>query len=377
MKIKVGMSSCGVSAGAGKVYRLLQAAEALKQRNIPVEQTGCLGMCYNEPLVEIADGSQRYVYGPVDEKGVAALVSQHVEQGRPVADLLVFATQGHTRHDSFFAKQKKIVLRRCGVIDPESIDEYLAAEGYKALKQVVSSMTPEDVVNEIKASGLRGRGGGGFPTGLKWGFARGYQSSKKYVICNADEGDPGAFMDRSTLEGDPHSILEGMAICAYAIGADEGYIYIRAEYPMAIRKLRKAIADAEARGLLGAAILGTDFAFHIHIKEGAGAFVCGEETSLIASIEGKRGTPRIRPPFPAESGLWGKPTNINNVETYANISWIILNGAAAFSAMGTSKSKGTKVFAMAGKVKRSGLVEVPMGISINEIVFDILSLIHI
>ncbi len=371
MKIKVGLSSCGVSAGAGVLYEKLSMHPLIKEGKIDLMHTGCIGMCYNEPLVEIIDDQGDYIYGNLDEKKLDKIIQSHLVDNVPVTEFIVHSDRMETSHDSFFKKQVKIVLRRSGVIDPESIDEYIHDKGYQALKKVLGSMSYDDVINEIKESGLRGRGGGGFPTGLKWSFARKNRGDKKYVICNADEGDPGAFMDRSTLEGDPHSILEGMTICAYAIGADEGYIYIRAEYPKAVARLKKAIKDSEERGFLGENILGSNFSFDIHIKEGAGAFVCGEETALIASVEGKRGMPVLRPPFPAEKGLWGKPTNINNVETFANIPWIILNGAKEYSKYGTEKSKGTKVFAMAGKIKRSGLVEVPMGITINEIVYDI------
>lgn len=371
MKIKVGLSSCGVSAGASALYEKLLKLPIIKDKKIEIIQTGCIGMCYNEPLIEIIDESGEYIYGHLDEKKLDAVIESHINNNVPLKEHIVYSGSFSTEHDSFFKKQVKIVLRRSGIIDPESIDEYIDDKGYEALKKVIGMMAKDDVIREIKESGLRGRGGGGFPTGLKWDFASNNKGSKKYVVCNADEGDPGAFMDRSTLEGDPHSILEGMTICAYAIGADEGYIYIRAEYPKAVKRLIKAINDSRNRGFLGKNILGSDFSFDIHIKEGAGAFVCGEETALIASIEGKRGMPVLRPPFPAEKGLWKKPTNINNVETFANIPWIILNGSAEYAKYGTAKSKGTKVFAMAGKIKRSGLVEVPMGITINEIVFDI------
>ena len=272
---------------------------------------------------------------------------------------------------NFYKKQHRLVLENCGAINPEQIEEYIAVGGYEALAKAVTTMSPEDVIEEIKKSGLRGRGGGGFPTGMKWQFAKASVSDKKYVICNADEGDPGAFMDRSVLEGDPHKILEGMAVCGYAIGADEGYIYVRAEYPLAIKRLRIAIEQAEAMGLLGENIFGSGFSFKLHIKEGAGAFVCGEETALMASIEGKRGMPRPRPPFPAVAGLWGKPTNINNVETFGNVAAIITNGADWYAGFGTEKSKGTKVFALTGKINNTGLAEVPMGITMREIIYDI------
>ena len=265
----------------------------------------------------------------------------------------------------------RIVLRNCGIINPTSIDEYILKDGYLALEKVLKNFSREDVIEEIIKSGLRGRGGGGFATGLKWKLAYNEKANKKYLICNADEGDPGAFMDRSVLEGDPHSVLEGMMIAAYAIGSDEGFIYCRAEYPLAIKRLRIAIRQSREKGYLGKNILGSDFSFDISIKEGAGAFVCGEETALMSSIEGKRGVPRLRPPFPTQKGLWGKPTNINNVETFANVPWIILNGWQNYAALGTQKSKGTKVFALAGKIRRTGLVEVPMGITINEIVYNI------
>ncbi len=271
----------------------------------------------------------------------------------------------------FYKKQKRVVLSKCGSMDPENIEEYIALGGYQALGKALTQMTPEQVIEEVKKSGLRGRGGAGFPTGMKWQFAHGAKGTKKYIICNADEGDPGAFMDRSVLEGDPHAVLEGMAIGAYAIGADEGYMYVRAEYPLAIKRLEIAIRQAEERGLLGKNILGSGVDFVLHIKKGAGAFVCGEETALMASIEGRRGMPRPRPPFPANSGLWGKPTNINNVETWANVPQIIDKGADWFRSMGTEKSTGTKVFALTGKINHTGLAEVPMGITMREIIFDI------
>jgi NADH-quinone oxidoreductase subunit F len=302
---------------------------------------------------------------------VDRLIDEHVIQGRPIADWLVWASDGQGSERPFLARQNRIVLRNCGLIDPEKIDQYIAQNGYGALKKVLGDANPDAVINLVIESGLRGRGGAGFLTGMKWRFARLAPGKQKYVIVNADEGDPGAFMDRSVLESDPHAVLEGMTIAGYAIGAPDGYIYVRAEYPKAIERLNIAIAQAEERGFLGDRICGTDYSFHVKLKEGAGAFVCGEETALIASIEGKRGMPRVRPPFPASKGLWDAPTNINNVETFANIPWIILNGAGAFNTLGTKNSKGTKVFAMAGKIKRGGLVEVPMGISIKEIVFEV------
>jgi NADH-quinone oxidoreductase subunit F len=310
------------------------------------------------------------MYGEVTPERARRIISEHVVDGTPVDEWVVQGVKP-TEDDLFFKKQKRIVLRNCGIINPNSIEEYMAAGGYQAIRKILKESTPEQVIETITASGLRGRGGGGFLTGVKWRFCRQSSGDVKYIICNADEGDPGAFMDRSTLEGDPHSVLEGMMICAYAIGAGEGYIYVRAEYPKAVQRLRDAIRQLLEKGFLGTHIFGSDMNFFIRIKEGAGAFVCGEETALIASIEGKRGMPRFRPPFPAQSGLWGKPTNINNVETYANVPWIITNGAEAFSSMGTENSKGSKVFALAGKILRGGLAEVPMGITINEIVYEI------
>lgn len=371
-KVVVGLGSCGIAAGGQKVRSALQ--DTIDRAHAPVEltETGCVGMCYREPLVDVIDPQgSLFTYGNVTPERVPRIVEEHFLGQEPVVEWLVRAQTMALPDDSFFAKQKRIVLRNCGLMNPESIDEYLARDGYRALTKAIKTMAAEEVIKTVINSGLRGRGGAGFPTGMKWQFAHSARGEKKYVICNGDEGDPGAFMDRSVLEGDPHSILEGMLICGYAIGADEGYLYVRAEYPLAVARLKKAIVDATALGYLGKNILGTDFSFQLHVKEGAGAFVCGEETALMASIEGKRGMPRLRPPFPATSGLWGKPTNINNVESYANIPWILLNGGAAFAAMGTEKSKGTKVFALAGKITRGGLVEVPMGITIREVIFEV------
>jgi len=367
--VKVGLASCGIAAGGQKVYDALKASlndHGLK--NVELRRTGCMGLCYSEALVEVFPPQGRRVfYRNVTPEQVQRIVEEHIIGGEPVAEWVIPADE----IDNLLSKQKRIVLRNCGIIDPESIDDYLAAGGYKALEKVLHSMSPQEVIDEVTRSGLRGRGGAGFPTGVKWGFARKSPGSQKYVICNADEGDPGAFMDRSVLESDPHNVIEGMLIAGYAIGASEGYIYVRAEYPLAIHRLEIALAQAGERGFIGEGILGSDFDFNISIRQGAGAFVCGEETALMMSIEGRRGMPNFRPPFPAQSGLWGKPTNINNVETLANVSWIILNGADAFNAHGTEKSKGTKVFALAGKIARGGLIEVPMGISLKEIVFDI------
>ena len=366
--VMVGLATCGISAGGEKVFEAFQA-ELQNGVDFELRETGCVGMCYREVLVSISNGDGvNHLYGEVTPDRVKRIVAEHIQGGKPVDEWLV---SGADREVGFFDQQVRIVLRNCGVIDPGSMEEYLRSGGYKALAKVLKEMMPEQVIKEVQISGLRGRGGGGFPTGKKWELTRASQSDKKYIICNADEGDPGAFMDRSVLEGDPHSVLEGMMIAGYAIGADEAYIYCRAEYPKAVARLRLAISQAKKSGFLGENILDSGFSFNIKVKEGAGAFVCGEETALIASIEGRRGMPRFRPPFPAQKGLWGKPTSINNVETFANVPWIMLNGGAAYAAYGTEDSKGTKVFAMAGKVKRTGLVEVPMGISINDIIFKI------
>jgi NADH-quinone oxidoreductase subunit F len=372
-KVLVGLGTCGISAGGEKVYRALQ--EELKEHPgaFELKETGCIGMCYREPLVEIQDENGSHLYAEVSPERVGRLVEEDIVGGATIDEWLA---TGEDRELGFFENQVRIVLRNSGIIDPGSIEEYIDRDGYVAVTKALKEMTPEQVIDEVLASGLRGRGGGGFPTGKKWQFTRGAEGTKKYIICNADEGDPGAFMDRSILESDPHSVLEGMMIAGYAIGADEAYIYCRAEYPKAIARLRQAISQSMKRGLLGENILGTGFNFKIKIKEGAGAFVCGEETALIASIEGRRGMPRFRPPFPAVSGLWAKPTNINNVETFANVPWIISNGGAAFAAYGTENSKGTKVFAMAGKVRRTGLIEVPMGLTIRSIIFDVCGGIH-
>lgn len=372
MRILVGLGTCGIAAGAEHTYRALATKLPGEAGQLTLEKTGCVGMCYREPLVEVRDDNGgRYTYGALTADKVDRLIDEHVIGGKPIADWLVSASDGQGSEMPFLARQNRIVLRNCGVIDPEQIDQYIAQRGYEALRKVLDEKNPEAVINLVIESGLRGRGGAGFLTGMKWRFARLAPGKQKYIIVNADEGDPGAFMDRSVLESDPHSVLEGMAIAGHAIGAPDGYIYVRAEYPKAIERLNIAIAQATEKGFLGDNIMGSDFSFHVKLKEGAGAFVCGEETALIASIEGKRGMPRVRPPFPASKGLWDAPTNINNVETFANVPWIILNGASAFNTLGTQNSKGTKVFAMAGKIKRGGLVEVPMGISIKEIVFDV------
>ena len=373
MKIIIGLGSCGIAAGGLKVKETFK--KLLSEHpdfNVTMTETGCMGMCYKEVMVEIidADGNST-IYGEVTEDKAKKIFDNHVLGGTLVNEYIVRSSTEPNEQDSFFNKQERIVLARCGHINPESLDEALAWNAYQGLEKALKTMTPEEVIDEVLKSGLKGRGGAGFPTGQKWKFAHAPQSEKKYIICNADEGDPGAFMDRSVLEGDPHAVIEGLAIGGYAIGADEAYIYCRAEYPIAIKRLKIAIAQATERGFLGKNIMGTGFNFKIKIKEGAGAFVCGEETALIASIEGQRGMPRMRPPFPANKGLFAKPSNINNVETLANVGWIIRNGADAFAAYGTEKSKGTKVFALAGKIARGGLVEVPIGIPLREIVFDI------
>ena len=364
------------SAGSKEVQLAFSRAIEAKglSDEVMVVETGCHGFCEHGPLVIVyPEGT---FYCQVKAEDVEEIVESHLFKGRIVERLLYHEPLTHESipnysEINFYKKQHRLVLENCGAINPEQIEEYIDVGGYEALAKAVTTMSPEDVIEEIKKSGLRGRGGGGFPTGMKWQFAKASVSDKKYVICNADEGDPGAFMDRSVLEGDPHKILEGMAVCGYAIGADEGYIYVRAEYPLAIKRLRIAIEQAEAMGLLGENIFGSGFSFKLHIKEGAGAFVCGEETALMASIEGKRGMPRPRPPFPAVAGLWGKPTNINNVETFGNVAAIITNGADWYAGFGTEKSKGTKVFALTGKINNTGLAEVPMGITMREIIYDI------
>jgi len=340
---------------------------------IEIVETGCHGCCAGAPVVAIEPAG--IIYHSVSPDSVPEIIEETVKKGKPVDKLGIETSEGekfhHRNEIPFYKQQKKIVLRNCGKIDPTNWEHYLSRDGYAALAKVLSEMKPENVIDEVLKSGLRGRGGAGFPTGKKWQFARNAKGSPKYVICNADEGDPGAFMDRSILEGDPHSVIEGMIIGGYAIGADKGFVYVRAEYPIAVRHAYNALSQARELGLLGDNILGSGFNFDIEVREGAGAFVCGEETALIASIEGKRGMPRPRPPFPAVRGLFGKPTNINNVETWANVPIIIHKGSDWYSAIGTETSKGTKIFALAGKVNNTGLVEVPMGTTIRQIVFDI------
>jgi NADH-quinone oxidoreductase subunit F len=374
-KIIVGMGTCGLSAGAQETYDRLQQLVADNPGKAELGITGCIGMCYVEPLVEIRDGEDRVIYGGVDKKAAVEIFEKHILTEELIDEKIIYSInkngdEGGNELD-FIQPQKRVVLRNCGLIDPESIEEYESTGGYEAVRKALFELTPAGIIDEVKDSGLRGRGGAGFPTGLKWSFCAGYDADQKYVVCNADEGDPGAFMDRSVLEGDPHAVIEGMIICGRSINATFGYIYCRAEYPLAIKRLNKAIDAAREKGYLGKNIMGSDFDFQLKIKQGAGAFVCGEETALFASIEGERGMPRIRPPFPAESGLWQKPTNNNNVETFANIPWIIREGAAAYSAYGTEKSPGTKVFALTGRVLRGGLAEVSMGTTIEDLVFGI------
>lgn len=365
IKIVVGEGSCGIAAGAEKVRQAL-LKENLNGAQLTI--AGCIGMCYLEPVVDIYE----------DGKDVKRLVRVTESDAKKIAeyaqtkDESVIAPLLVSDEDKeFLDKQTRIALRRCGIINPEEIEDFIHADGYTALKKVITSMTPEDVIEVIKTSGLAGRGGAGFPTWFKWNAARQSDGEEKYLICNADEGDPGAFMDRAVIESDPHNLIEGMLIGAYAIGAKNAVVYVRAEYPLAIKRLEMAIEQATKAGYLGEHIFGTDFSCKMTIKAGAGAFVCGEETALIESLEGHRGMPRLKPPFPAQSGYWRKPSNINNVETFANVSWIINNGGEAFAAMGTEGSKGTKVFAVTGKVKRSGLVEIPMGKTLRDVIFDI------
>jgi NADP-reducing hydrogenase subunit HndC len=393
-KIMVGMATCGLAAGAQEVYDTLLDEIVKRELDVSLGQVGCIGWCCREPLVDVlAPGKSRITYGEVTAQKVPAILealtrdeaAKELAIGRLDEDEnLIEGTKrsylasgiGVTNKVplynelGLFKNQLRIVLRNCGFIDPRSIDEYIARGGYLALYKTLNSLSPEEVIEELTKSGLRGRGGAGFPTGLKWKFTRQAKGDVKYVICNADEGDPGAYMDRSVLEGDPHSVIEGMIIGAYAIGADEGYIYVRAEYPLAVEMLTTAIQQAEEYGFLGENILDSGLDFRIHISKGAGAFVCGEETALMASIEGRSGEPRPRPPFPAQSGLWGKPTNINNVETWANVPVIIARGGDWYSQIGTETSRGTKVFSLVGNIENNSLIEVPMGISLREIIHE-------
>lgn len=368
MKILVGQGSCGLAAGAGKVYNFLETQIKAQGLDVKLDITGCIGTCYLEPIVDVIDNDgKKTTYVKVDEKTAEQIIESHIKKSEIVKDSMILQEDVLAQ-----GKQIKIALKNCGIINPESIDEYIESGGYEAAKKCYTELSPKDVIEEIKKSGLRGRGGAGFPTWFKWNAALSSKAEPKYFVCNADEGDPGAFMDRAVIEGDPHGLIEGMMIGAYAIGATEGVVYVRAEYPLAIVRLQNAIEQAKERGLLGTDIFGIKGAsFNMRIKAGAGAFVCGEETALIASLEGERGMPRLKPPFPAQKGYWDKPTNINNVETLANVPWIIRNGGEKFSAMGTEKSAGTKVFALTGKIAKGGLVEVPMGMPISEIIYDI------
>ena len=381
--VLVGMGTCGLANGAKKVYDAFKEATKGLDQKVEIIPVGCVGYCAKEVIVDIKlPNHPRLSYSEVTPENVENIVNETIKNGRLVDDKVLGLYESNDEKNSwsavenlnelpYFKKQKKIILENCGIIDPESIDQYLAKRGYSALSKVLNAMSQDEVIREVKDAGLRGRGGGGFPTGLKWELAKKSESDKKYIICNADEGDPGAFMDRALLEGDPHKVVEGMIIAGFSIGADEGYIYCRAEYPLAIERLEKTIVDAKIYGLLGENILGTGFNFNLKIKKGAGAFVCGEETALINSIEGKRGTPKPKPPYPSDEGLFGKPTVINNVETFANVPVILREGPAWYSAIGTENSKGTKIFALSGKIKNVGLVEVPMGTTIREVIFDI------
>lgn len=366
--VKVGQGSCGISAGASKVYSALESIIAAESIDASLTVTGCIGMCYLEPIVDIYD----------DNGALTRLVRVKDTDAQAICDYL--ASGDYSKIEKlvvsdedklFLEKQTRIALRGCGIINPEEIDDYIANGGYASLKKALTEMSPEGVIDEIKTAGLAGRGGAGFPTWFKWNAARSSQGEEKYLICNADEGDPGAFMDRAVIESNPHNLIEGMLIGAYAIGAKEAVVYVRAEYPLAIIRLERAIEQAKECGFVGENIMGTDFSCFFRIKAGAGAFVCGEETALIESLEGSRGMPRLKPPFPAQSGYWRKPSNINNVETFANVSWIIQNGGEEFAKLGTADSKGTKVFAITGKIKRGGLVEIPMGKKIEDVIFDI------
>jgi NADH-quinone oxidoreductase subunit F len=369
MNVIVGEGTCGIAAGSKEVI------EAFKKHapEMNIRTVGCVGMCHQEVITEINDGNgNKYLYGNVTKKTVLGIINFHKGEGDLPEDQLIFSNDKQDLDKwQYLAHQTRIALRNVGYLDPTSISEYQERDGYKAIRKILTEMTPEQVIEEVKTSNIRGRGGAGFPTHLKWNFAKQSEGDVKYLICNGDEGDPGAFMDRSLLEGDPHNVIEGMLIAAYSFGASKGYAYIRAEYPLAVKNFGKAIKDAHEIGILGDNIQGTNFSFDIKIKEGAGAFVCGEETALIASIEGDRGMPRFKPPFPAIKGLFGKPTIINNVETLANLPWIINNGGKAYASHGTDDSKGTKVFALAGAIKKGGLVEVPMGTKIRYVLEEI------
>jgi len=370
-KVTIGLATCGIAAGGIAVRDEIENEIRRRKLDVAIAETGCIGYCFAEVLVEVEKkGLPKVTYGNVTPSDVPDLIETHLVQGRILQNKVLLIEGKKTPESDFLERQTRIVLRNCGIINPESIDDYIARGGYEGLKKALK-MKPEEIRKEVLESGLRGRGGAGFPTGQKWEFCSRAEGKEKYIVCNADEGDPGAFMDRSVLEGDPHAVIEGMIIGAYAIGATCGYIYCRAEYPLALRRLRIAIEQAKERGFLGKNILGSSYSLDIIVKEGAGAFVCGEETALIASIEGERGMPRPRPPFPANKGIWGMPTNINNVETFANVSWIIREGAKKFASFGTEGSKGTKVFCLTGKVRRGGLAEVEMGTTLREVIFGV------
>lgn len=369
--IRVGLSTCGLAAGAEAVYLALN--EQIRERNLPVtlQRTGCLGACHREPLVEVVQDGATALFGPVRAADAGALLDRFLGPTAPSVDPAPVVSRREDYTDyPFLGRQVKVTTQLCGRIDPHSLDDYLAHDGYAALRLAIA-MPPDEIIKAVTDAHLRGRGGAGFATGQKWALTRQQPAQRKFIICNADEGDPGAFMDRTMIEGDPHRVLEGMLIAAYAIGASRGYLYVRAEYPLAVAALVEAIEQARAAGLIGKNILGSGMDFEFVIKEGAGAFVCGEETALMRSIEGQRGMPTMRPPYPSVAGLWGYPTNINNVETYASVPSILLNGPDWFAGMGTARSGGTKAFAIAGAVKRSGLVEVPIGMTLREMIFDI------
>lgn len=367
MRVIVGEGSCGIATGAKKTAAEFEKQIQEQSLSATVGITGCVGNCYLEPIVDVYDDDGKMTrYVQVQPDKVESIVEGHIKGGQPVADMVITPED-----EQVITGQHRVVLRNTGIINPEEIEDYIARDGYKGLERAIKEMTPDDVIEEIKISGLRGRGGAGFPTWFKWNAAKQNKAENKYMVCNADEGDPGAFMDRSVLEGDPHSLIEGMIIGGYAMEATEGVVYCRAEYPLAIKRLQNAIDQAREKGYLGKNILGSGYDFDIRIKAGAGAFVCGEETALVASLEGERGMPRLKPPFPAQKGFWQQPTNINNVETFANVPWILLNGGKAFGDMGTEKSKGTKVFALAGKIRKGGLVEVPMGLPLKDVIYGI------
>ena len=366
-RVIIGQGSCGIAAGAAKTEAAFAAARAAHDLDFSLEKTGCIGACFLEPIVDVVDEKyQKTTYVRVDEAAAKAIVESHLTKG-VVAEAYLMSEEDQ----AMLARQTRVALQNCGKIDPESIEDYEAVQGYAAAQKAVLSLTPEEIIDTVKVAGLAGRGGAGFPTWFKWNEAKKAPGPEKYLVCNADEGDPGAFMDRSVLESDPHALIEGMIIAARAIGARQGVVYVRAEYPLAIQRLEKAIGQARDKGYLGENIFGSDFSFDLRIKAGAGAFVCGEETALIASLEGERGMPRIKPPFPAQKGYWGKPTNINNVETYANVPWIFRNSGEAYGALGNENSKGTKVFALTGKIAKGGLVEIPMGLTLRDVIYDI------